>query len=99
MVKLHGIDNKTISLWKKLCKENSYLAEYVKNSLNIAARSKWVKQSEATELIGSKKTKLDQSRLNGTLHWRFAGKIICKLAIIYNSFILSIALSRAFGLT
>ena len=60
--------------FNQLRKEISYLAEYVRNSLKVAGKSKWVKPAEAMELIGCKKTRLSELRNEGKLKWRFFGK-------------------------
>lgn len=58
----------------QLMKKISYLEEFVRNSMRQGAKSEWVKPAEAMELIGCKKTKLEQLRTGGILNWRYAGK-------------------------
>ena len=67
--------------WNQLIKKISYLEEYIRCAVKQGAKSRWVKPAEAMELIGCRKTKLDQLRLNGSLHWRFAGKGRCVMIL------------------
>lgn len=60
--------------FNQLKKDIAYLTEYVRNSMRQGSKSKWVKPAEAMELIGCKKTKLENLRMDGTLNWRYAGK-------------------------
>ena len=59
--------------WNQLVKKIGFLEEYIKNSLKIVHKSKWVKPQEAMELIGCRCTKLTDLRKSGMIDWRYSG--------------------------
>lgn len=59
--------------FNQLMKKIQLLEEYLINSSKTIHKSKWIKPSEAMEMIGCKKSKLNMLRMAGEIDWRYAG--------------------------
>lgn len=58
--------------WNQICKQIKFVQEWILNSSKPRLQHKELNESETMELIGCKKTKLDELRRNHELSWRYA---------------------------
>lgn len=58
--------------WTQLMKEIKFLRDYIVNTSKPPAMRKWISETEAMELIGCKKRKLQQLRLDKELEYKYA---------------------------